>query len=239
MSSIIVLASDTPHRRFFIKSLMSKFSNIKCVIFETESIKPSFSTGPFYEREERKFENDSFFVDFDDDFDDDLDKVQIHYVDTINSEQSISLITKISPSFAVIFGTRKVSKKVTKLFKDGAINVHRGIASEYRGLDSNLWAIYHEDFNNLGITIHKVNDVLDTGEIIYEEKLNVPFNSEIFQLRYYETLLATNLTMRAIEDYNSGRIVSFKQEKFGRYYSFMPLVLKETITKKFDIKYKN
>ena len=73
MSSIIVLASDTPHRRFFIKSLMSKFSNIKCVIFETESIKPSFSTGPFYEREERKFENDSFFVDFDDD----LDKVQL------------------------------------------------------------------------------------------------------------------------------------------------------------------
>jgi len=235
MSSIIILASDTPHRRFFIKNLMSKFSNIEGVIFETESIKPSFPTGPFYECEERKFENDSFFIDFDDD----LDKVQVHYVNTINSEQSISLINKISPSFAVIFGTRKISKKVTKLFEDGAINVHRGIASEYRGLDSNLWAIYHEDFNNLGVTIHKVNDVLDTGEIIYEEKLNVPFNSEIFQLRYYETLLATNLTMRAVEDYNLGRIVSYKQEKLGRYYSFMPLVLKETITKKFDVEYKN
>ena len=42
-------------------------------------------------------------------------------------------------------------------------------AQYYRGLDSDLWAIYHRDYKNIGVTIHMVDSELDTGEILYQE----------------------------------------------------------------------
>lgn len=57
---------------------------------------------------------------------------------------------------------------------------------------------------------------------------------KIYQLRYYATVLAVSLLLKAIKDYLKDNMVYLPQEKKGRYYSHMPAVLKNIITEKFN-----
>ena len=117
--------------------------------------------------------------------------------------------------------------------------MHRGIAQKYRGLDSDLWAIYHQDYKSIGVTIHLVEEKLDTGAIIYQKEMKLIKNMKIFQIRYYTTLIATDLVKKTIADYSSGALQPVPQEKIGRYYSFMPLDLKSIVTNRFNLYCKN
>jgi methionyl-tRNA formyltransferase len=134
----------------------------------------------------------------------------------------------------VVFGAGKISSDVIKMFPDGLINVHRGISEKYRGLDSELWAVYHQDYGNIGVTIHKVEELLDTGDIIFKQKLKLKSGMKTYQLRYYTSLIATNLVIKTLKDYLSGTLLQKKQKKKGRYYSFMPLELKKIVNDKFN-----
>ena len=222
---IVILASDSPHRRYFIKKIIDSGVPVSLIIFETESIKPAFPVGPFYANEESSFEEKNFFIDFNDN----LDAYPITYVKNVNNAQSHSLIIRECPDLCLSFGTRKISTKTLSLFKDGGINVHRGVAEKYKGLDSNQWALYHKDFENIGVTLHLLDNSLDTGDIIFQEFLRYPPNSKVFQMRYYETILATELSEKSIKSYLKGNLRTRKQKNTARYYSFMPLVIKEQL----------
>lgn len=230
MKKIIILATDTPHRRYFIKKLVMEGVRIDAVFFETSNIIPRFPTGPFFEKEERNFESLSFF----NSFDDSLNDIKAFYLPNINDLEVKTYIEENNIDFGIVFGTRKVSSTIVDAFRDGAINVHRGIAEEYRGLDTNLWAIYHSDVENAGVTVHFVGKELDTGDIVLQERVIYPPKTQIFQLRYFETLLATDLVIRSAQNYLAGKLVYRPQIKKGRYYSFMPLVIKELLPEKLE-----
>ena len=63
--------------------------------------------------------------------------------------------------------------------------------------------------------------------------IDIVQNIKIHQIRYYTTLLATEMVIEAINNYLAGRLISHKQGKKGRYYSFMPLALKKIVADKF------
>lgn len=44
-----------------------------------------------------------------------------------------------------------------------AVNVHWGIAPEFRGSDSIFWAIYHRRWDCIGLTLHQIDAGVDTG----------------------------------------------------------------------------
>lgn len=227
---IIILATDTPHRRYFIKRIAAAGIRIEKVIFETELIKPNFPVGPFFQKEESAFEQKNFFRPFDDS----LAALNVHYVSNINNSEVAELIRSSNCLFGVVFGTRKIKQNIVSLFEDGLINVHRGITQAYRGLDTNLWAIYHNDFTNIGVTVHDVNDMLDMGHIVKQQHLMIPSETKIWQLRFYETVLAADLTIEVLQEYATEQIQFLPQPDIGRYYSFMPLVIKECLPAKLE-----
>ena len=227
---IILLTTDTLHHRYFINKLLDSNIRIDKCFFQTDHLVPKFSTSPLYEKEEDLFESSNFF----ESTRQDLDKVQVEQVPTFNSQESIEQISKSKPDFGVSFGAGIIYVPTINLFKNHLINVHRGIVQEYRGLDSDLWAIYHKDYNNIGVTIHLVEKELDTGDIVGQERLTIKKNMKIWQLRYYTTLIATKLVINAIKAYIDGEMPTFKQQNKGRYYSFMPLDLKKNMVPRFN-----
>lgn len=230
MDKIIILSTDTLHHRYFINRLIKNGIGNIWVFFERESVQPLFEIGPFYTDEEHSFEAEQFLINTSQN----IDKINITVVNNINFCESVDLLKRLSPDLGIVFGTRKLSADVIDIFQDGLINVHRGISQEYRGVDSGLWAIYHDDYNNIGVTIHKVDKELDTGEIIFQERLQLKKDMQIYQLRYYTTVISTELVIKALYQYIShGSFISYPQHKKGRYYSFMPLSLKQFVNKKF------
>ena len=226
----MVLSSDTAHHRYFINSLINNGVQLTRCLFESRHVSPPFPTGPLFEEFEDKFEEVNFFTDVDSILPEGL----VHDVSTINSDQAIELIKSIDPDFGLVFGTGKIKRDVIELFHDGLVNVHRGVAQKYRGLDSDLWAIYHGDYKNVGVTIHKVEAALDTGGIVYQEKMPILPGMQIHQIRYYTSVIATELMCKTVYDYLENRIIFIPQDKKGRYYSIMPLELKKIVQSKFN-----
>lgn len=230
MKKIIILSTDTLHHRYFFNKINDSGFFVEAILLETTSVSPEFKTGPFFHDEEYLFEKDHFFKETRSD----LDGFEIKKVSAMNTSEALNILSESNPGFGIVFGTRKLSGKTIDCFEDGMINVHRGIAEEYRGVDSELWATYHGDYDNIGVTIHGVDTQLDTGSIIFQERLKLKKNMKIYQLRYYLTVIATDLVIKSLKLYLQGNLEHVKQKKHGRYYSFMPYDLKNVVAKKFN-----
>ncbi len=226
---ILILSTDTLHHAYFINRISKKFP-VTAVFYETRQVKFAFETfSPFCD-DEKRFEDKMFCRNSHGVLPDGL---KLHKVKDVNSLDCIKLIKKYKPDVGISFGTGKIEPRIFSLFKYGIINVHRGIVNRYRGLDSELWAIYHNDFNNIGVTIHFVEKELDKGGIFKMERIKFSKSDKIFHLRYKTTILAEDMVrgiLANFDDYNK-KIVS--QKRSGRYYSAMPSVLKPVCRDKF------
>ena len=227
---IAILSTETYHHTYFINCIASSF-NVASVFYETEHLSFPFDTDSPFMEEENAFENRNFFIDIPDAV---SDKIPIHRVPNVNVHEFRDMVQAYEADLALVFGCGKIKPHVFSLFNKGLINVHRGIATEYRGLDSDLWAIYHDDFNNIGVTLHFVDEELDTGDITKVERITYTESDKIFHLRYKSTILATEMMIDVISKYCKNELSRMKQTKYGRYYSAMPTVLTAECIKKFD-----
>ena len=134
----------------------------------------------------------------------------------------------ISPDIIIVFGTSRLRKGVIDVLPNAIYNLHGGDPQHYRGLDSHLWAIYHRDFDGLETTLHQLNGELDDGAIVAKRSLQITKGMKLHELRSANTEACVELVTDALHFYSkTGRIDSCTQKKKGRYYSFMPAVLKE------------
>ena len=116
------------------------------------------------------------------------------------------------------------------------LNIHFGDCLNYRGLDSNLWALYHRDSPSLGISIHLVENILDTGDRVIFTPLPSPSSYANFLESQIEcTFLAISELMKISSDSNDFDFPErVNNDGSGRYYGLMPSVLKKHIHQRFD-----
>ena len=87
-------------------------------------------------------------------------------VDDLNSFESISIMQEYDPDLIVSFGIPIISKKIISLAKFGAINLHGGISPHYKGGNTIFWALYNNEPEMAGATIHYMEKKVDSGAII-------------------------------------------------------------------------
>lgn len=230
MPCIVVLSTDTPHHRYFINSLEQAGIPLASYLFETKPLSPPFAVGPLFEYQEHTYELTEFFKNISPTLNDE----KVHFCDYVGQSSAMELLERWKPDLGVVFGTGKLSRDVIGMFRDGLINVHRGMTQSYRGLDSDLWAIYHGDYESLGVTIHRVDEALDTGNLISQERMRLLPGMRVWHIRYYTTIIATRLVCQALKDYLTRTLSDRRQVTHGRYYSFMPLELKKLVAEKFN-----
>ncbi len=72
--------------------------------------------------------------------------------------------------FLISYGYRYIiSKKIINQFKSKAINLHISYLPWNRGADPNLWSFI--DDTPKGVTIHKIDEGIDTGDILVQKKV--------------------------------------------------------------------
>ena len=52
----------------------------------------------------------------------------------------------------------------------GWLNLHCGLIPSYKGVDAIFWALLNEE-NELGVTIHKMDEKFDTGPIVMQNTI--------------------------------------------------------------------
>ncbi len=89
-----------------------------------------------------------------------------HLVASVNDDACKQLMVQLQPDIVIVNGTRIISKKILQCTKATFINMHVGITPWYRGSHGGYWALYNNDIENFGTTIHLVDTGVDTGGVL-------------------------------------------------------------------------
>ena len=229
MEKFFVFYTGVIHQVYLINKLKDLGFPICGVICEPPISRPVFDTSFPYPEERKIFEDQVLFKGVSPEIID----IPMYRVDDINSKETADLIKKIKAQIGIVFGTKKLKPLIIDLFDDFILNIHRGIAKEYRGVDSDFWAIYHHDFKNIGTTIHRVDEKLDTGPYTFMEQMPIARDTKIWQLRGLTTSLGIELLSKTLKNHYNKSLVFHEQKKRGRYYSFFPTIFMEKCTQRF------
>jgi folate-dependent phosphoribosylglycinamide formyltransferase PurN len=75
-------------------------------------------------------------------------------------------------AFDVVFvwGVPILKEELLNTANQYFINAHSSILPQYKGSKSEFWQCYHQAFDHAGITFHKVESGVDTGDILVQVK---------------------------------------------------------------------
>ncbi len=84
----------------------------------------------------------------------------------INHPDVLKLAEETQPDVIAVFGTSLIKGSLLKMGKYGIVNLHGGLSPHYRGSDCTFWALYNEEPDQIGCTLHFINEGIDTGKLI-------------------------------------------------------------------------
>ncbi len=106
-------------------------------------------------------------------------------VEVFQTEDKISteMIVTQGFSFLVSYGYRHILQKdILDLFPDKAINLHISYLPWNRGADPNFWSFVED--TPQGVTIHYLDEGVDTGDIIVQKKVEFDFSQDTLSTSY-------------------------------------------------------
>ena len=85
---------------------------------------------------------------------------------SINDPALAELAERLQPDFIAVFGTSLIRGPLLEKGRLGMVNLHGGLSPEYRGADCTFWALYNEEPEQVGCTLHYIDAGIDTGGLI-------------------------------------------------------------------------
>lgn len=144
-------------------------------------------------------------------------------VHKVQNKLTEDMIRALEPSFIVSFNYRYlIPKEVLDLMPDRVINLHTSYLPYNRGSSPNFFSFM--DDTPKGVTIHRMAEGLDTGDILCRKELFFDENKETFASTYEKLLAAMKeLFYENWDAIKAGKITAQKQEGCGTYHTMREL----------------
>jgi methionyl-tRNA formyltransferase len=140
----------------------------------------------------------------------------------VNSDYVADKIRAIKPGLIISAHLRKILKKeIFSLGTKGAVNIHPSLLPKYRGLSPQHQAIMHGD-TETGVTVHLIEDGVDTGNIVLQKKIIIEPGDYIIQLQAKMLAIYKTIVTEAIALLESNSFHPVKQDLAALSY-FGPL----------------
>jgi methionyl-tRNA formyltransferase len=139
----------------------------------------------------------------------------------INSPDFLARIRPLNLDLIVSVAAPVLFKgELISLAKRGCINIHNGMLPRYRGMLPNFWQMYHGE-REVGITVHEINEKLDDGRIILQEKVPIEAGETLDSLIRRTKRLGARVMLRAL-DAISNEAVEYRDNPAdaGSYFTF-------------------
>lgn len=127
-------------------------------------------------------------------------------VPNINHPDCVNFLREHAPDLIAVCGTTVIKPEVFTLAPRGAINIHTGITPDYRSADPIFWALYCNEPHKVGVTIHFVDQGIDTGAVIHQEVAPL-YRSDTLATIYVRCIrIGAALYLRALDEIASGTV---------------------------------
>ena len=146
--------------------------------------------------------------------------ITIHYFDNINNNNYVSAIKNYAPDVIILGGAPLIKKRIFDLPKIAILNAHPALLPDVRGVD----VVEHSVLNNIpfGMTIFKIDDGIDTGQILLKKRLRKSFYHNFYQVRYDLEILCGKSMVKSLNKIRDGKAI-FKNQKIKKNSLFTTL----------------
>jgi folate-dependent phosphoribosylglycinamide formyltransferase PurN len=129
-----------------------------------------------------------------------------HFVGSVNSDACRAALQALAPDVVVVYGTRILKRETLACIPAPFINYHAGINPKYRGQNGAYWARSNGDPEHAGVTVHLVDEGVDTGDVLYQARAEFAPDDNIATYQHRQMAVALPLVIRAVEDALAGSL---------------------------------
>lgn len=131
----------------------------------------------------------------------------------LNKLSQDQLKKALDSDYYIVFGASFIKGwLIDHLVKNKAINIHMGLSPFYRGSSCNFWALYDENPNYVGATIHRLTKGLDSGPMLYHCLPGKDWNN-LFEYTMLSVKSAHFSLLKRITDSSINSIKSIAQDR--------------------------
>ena len=121
-------------------------------------------------------------------------------VPSINDVETIAVLQKLSPKVIVVNGTRILEEKLLNATDATFLNTHAGITPLYRGVHGGYWAMASGDPGHFGVTVHKIDKGIDTGDIVAQALIQPSKADNFSTYPFLQIAIAISMLKQAVHD---------------------------------------
>jgi len=147
-------------------------------------------------------------------------------VGDLNDTSAIAALARLRPDLGIVLGTRILKRSTFSVPRLGCLNLHLGKVPEYRGTPPGFWELY-DNQTTAGLTVHLVDDGLDTGDVLGEASIPIhPLDSPETLRRKLE-IRGGELLVQCVLDLALGQVTPRPQSRDGHRPRTSPTLRQE------------
>jgi len=136
----------------------------------------------------------------------------------IHSAESLQFVVSQKPDLGIILGTRILKPALYDLPGHGSVNIHKRKLPDYRGGGPvGLWELL-DNQTEIGVTIHRVEEKVDSGAVIRSTSIRIEPYDNIVSLALKADLVGEELLLETVRDFISGKIHEKPQGGWGKLF---------------------
>jgi len=124
---------------------------------------------------------------------------------------------------------RKLPQSILSIATRGCFNIHPSLLPAYRGPTPLFWQ-FREGVSEFGITVHRMDEKFDTGNIISQQKIVIQDAVSIKQATDFLANVASDLILHTLDDIENNNIVEIPQNNLTISYQSFPEIDDYTVS---------
>jgi len=148
-----------------------------------------------------------------------IKKIKMSRFTDINFKQVVIRIKKLKPDLIIsAFFTQIIKKEIINIPALGVINIHPAFLPNYKGVSPIFWSLLNGE-KYVGISVHYIDEGIDTGRIINRRKIKITRLDTEDTLYWKCVEEGEKLLEAAISNIRKKRVKTLPNTG-GKYYSF-------------------
>src|SRR2546425_4202365 len=149
-------------------------------------------------------------------------QIPVREVQSLFDPETIATLAEYKPDvICVACFSKRIPRAVLDIPRLGCLNVHPSLLPANRGPEPLFWT-FRERYEQTGVTIHVMDEAMDSGDILAQESFDVPDGISYAQLEAQCAVRGGALLARTVWDLYRGRAVRVPQDEARSSYHPFP-----------------
>jgi methionyl-tRNA formyltransferase len=149
--------------------------------------------------------------------------IPVWKVRQLSNQDTFKVLSVYQPDMiCVACFSKRIPRAILDIPRLGCLNVHPSLLPANRGPEPLFWT-FREGAERTGVTIHVMDEGLDSGAIVAQESFEIPEGMKYSELENLAAELGGKLLVQSVWDTYNGKAIQIKQDETKSSYHPLPV----------------